>query len=153
MKIGIAALVIGSLFGFGLALSGMGQPQRVLGFLDVTGNFDPTLLFVMGAAVGVHFVGQRLARLRAAPLLVRAFPAYAFTQIDVRLLIGSALFGIGWGLAGFCPAPGILSAATGTREGLLFVGSMAAGMALFQAMEALRARTLTDETAGHPAAD
>lgn len=153
MKIGIAALVIGALFGFGLALSGMGQPQRVLGFLDVTGDFDPTLIFVMGAAVSVHFIGQRLARLRAAPLLVKAFPTYAFTRIDARLLLGSALFGIGWGLTGFCPAPGILSAATGTREGLLFVGSMAAGMALFHAMEALRARPLTDETAGQPAAD
>ena len=148
MKTSISALLIGGLFGFGLALSGMGQPQRVLGFLDVTGRFDPTLIFVMGGAVAVHFIGQRLARLRPAPLLVPAYPAYPFTQIDVRLILGSALFGIGWGLVGFCPAPGILSAATGTREGLFFVLSMAAGMALFHAMEALRARAVTAETGG-----
>lgn len=146
MKTGVASLLIGALFGFGLALSGMGQPQRVLGFLDVAGRFDPTLMFVMGGAVCVHFLGQRIARRRTAPLLVPAFPAYPFTRIDARLLIGSALFGIGWGLTGFCPAPGILSAATGTREGLIFVVSMAFGMALFHGMEWLRARPAEDET-------
>ena len=153
MKTGISALIIGVLFGLGLALSGMGQPQRVLGFLDWTGRFDPALLFVMATAVGVHFVGQRLARRRAAPVLVRAFPTYPFTQVDARLIGGSILFGIGWGLVGFCPAPGILSAATGTREGLLFVVSMAGGMALFHLVESLRSRALSDETGGAPAAD
>ena len=151
MKTGVAALLIGALFGFGLALSGMGQPQRVIGFLDVAGRFDPTLLFVMGGAVCVHFLGQRLARRRAAPILVSAFPSYPFTRIDARLLIGSALFGTGWGLTGFCPAPGILSAATGTREGLIFVVSMAAGMALFHGMEWLRARPAEDETGARAA--
>ena len=151
MKTGVAALLIGALFGFGLALTGMGQPQRVIGFLDVAGRFDPTLLFVMGGAVCVHFLGQRLARRRASPILVSAFPAYPFTRIDARLLIGSALFGAGWGLTGFCPAPGILSAATGTREGLVFVVSMAAGMALFHGMEWLRARPAEDETGARSA--
>ena len=151
MKTGVAALLIGALFGFGLALSGMGQPQRVIGFLDVAGRFDPTQLFVMGGAVCVHFLGQRLARRRASPILVSAFPAYPFTRIDARLLIGSALFGAGWGLTGFCPAPGILSAATGTREGLVFVVSMAAGMALFHGMEWLRARPAEDETGARSA--
>lgn len=151
MKTGLSALLIGGLFGFGLALSGMGQPQRVLGFLDFFGAFDPTLLFVMGGAVTVHFAGQRLARLRRAPLLVPAYPAYPFTSVDGRLLLGSSLFGIGWGLVGFCPAPGILSAATGTREGLLFVVSMAGGMALFHAMEAVRGRRAVDETGVEPA--
>ncbi|HET7787717.1 MAG TPA: DUF6691 family protein [Myxococcales bacterium] len=151
MKTGISSLLIGAMFGFGLALSGMGQPQRVIGFLDWTGAFDPTLLFVMGGAVTVHFAGQRLARLRKAPLLVPAYPAYPYTRIDGRLLLGSALFGIGWGLVGFCPAPGILSAAAGTREGLLFVVSMAGGMAIFQAMEAVRGRRAVDETGAEPA--
>ena len=146
MKTGISALCIGALFGFGLALSGLGQPQRVIGFLDWTGRFDPTLLFVMGAAVCVHFAGQRLARRRAAPLLVGAWPAYPLTRVDVRLLLGSALFGIGWGLVGFCPAPGIISAASGTREGLVFVAAMLAGMAAFHGLEALRARPTVDET-------
>jgi uncharacterized protein len=151
MKTGISSLLIGALFGFGLALSGMGQPQRVIGFLDWTGAFDPTLLFVMGGAVSVHFAGQRLARLRKAPLLVPAYPGYPYTDIDGRLLLGSALFGIGWGLVGYCPAPGILSAATGTREGLLFVVSMAGGMAIFHALEALRGRRAVDETGVEPA--
>ena len=151
MKTGISSLLIGALFGFGLALSGMGQPQRVIGFLDWTGSFDPTLLFVMGGAVSVHFAGQRLARLRKAPLLVAAYPAYPYTDIDGRLLLGSLLFGIGWGLVGFCPAPGILSAATGTHEGLLFVASMAGGMAIFHAMEVLRGRRAVDETGVEPA--
>jgi uncharacterized protein len=151
MKIGLSALLIGGLFGFGLALSGMGQPQRILGFLDFSGAFDPTLLFVMAGAVTVHFAGQRLARRRRAPLLAPAYPEYPFTRIDGRLLLGSALFGVGWGLSGFCPAPGILSAATGTREGFLFLVSMAFGMAIFQAMEALRGRRSVDETGVQPA--
>jgi uncharacterized membrane protein YedE/YeeE len=151
MKIGLSSLLIGALFGFGLALSGMGQPQRILGFLDFSGAFDPTLLFVMGGAVTVHFAGQRLARLRKAPLLAAAYPAYPYTTVDGRLLLGSALFGIGWGLAGFCPAPGILSAGTGTHEGLLFVISMGGGMAIFQAMETMRGRRAVDETGAQPA--
>jgi uncharacterized membrane protein YedE/YeeE len=146
MKTGVAALAIGAIFGFGLALSGMGQPQRVLGFLDWTGRFDPTLLLVIGGAVAVHFVGRRLVHRRARPMLVAEFPQLPFTRIDGRLVAGSLLFGLGWGLVGFCPAPGILSAASGTREGLIFVAAMAAGMALFHAIETLRARATTDET-------
>lgn len=148
MKTAISALLIGALFGLGLALSGMGQPQRVLGFLDWTGRFDPTLLFVMGGAVVVHLAGQRLRRLREKPVLVPAWPDYPFTRVDARLIGGSILFGIGWGLTGFCPAPGILSASAGTREGLLFVVSAAAGMIIFHVIEALRARPTTDETGG-----
>ena len=149
-KVLLSALGCGTLFGVGLGLSGMVQNQRVLGFLDVFGAFDPTLALVMGAAVGVHFVGQRIARRRRSPLLVPAFPDYPFTRIDGGLLAGSLVFGIGWGLVGFCPAPGIISAAVGTREGLLFVPSMLAGMALFHLVESLRARAVTDET-GAPA--
>ena len=150
MKVLLSALGCGSLFGVGLGLSGMVQPQKVLGFLDIFGAWDPTLALVMAAAVGVHFVGQRIARRRPAPLLVPAFPDYPFTRVDGRLVAGSLLFGIGWGVVGFCPAPGIISAAVGTREGLLFVPSMLAGMALFHLMESLRARAVADET-GAPA--
>ncbi len=146
MKVLLSALGCGTLFGVGLGLSGMVQPQKVIGFLDVFGAFDPTLALVMAAAVGVHFVGQQVAKRRPAPLLVPAFPDYPFTRIDARLVAGSLLFGLGWGLVGFCPAPGIISAAVGTREGLLFVPSMLAGMALFHAVESLRARAITDET-------
>ena len=145
-----SALGCGALFGAGLALSGMGQPQKILGFLSLT---DPTLVYVMVAALAVHFLGQRLARRMSRPLLVPAFPTYPFTRVDGRLLAGSLLFGLGWGIVGFCPAPGIISAAAGTREGLLFVPAMLGGMALFQLMESLRARAVADETGAAPAAD
>ncbi len=151
MKTGISAFFVGALFGLGLALCGLGQPQRVIGFLDWTGRFDPTLLFVMAAAVVVHFAGQRLARRRPTPVLVGTWPNYPFRRVDARLLLGSALFGIGWGLVGFCPAPGIISAASGTREGLIFVVAMLGGMAAFHAMESLRARRTVDETGAEPA--
>ena len=150
MKLLLSAFGCGALFGLGLAVSGMGQPQKIMGFLDIFGAFDPTLAFVMAAAVAVHFIGQRIARRFKAPLLVPAFPTYEFTRVDRRLVIGSLVFGIGWGMVGFCPAPGIISAGFGTREGLLFVPSMLAGMAIFHGMETLRSRALTDET-GAPA--
>jgi len=148
VKVGIAALASGVLFGAGLALSGMAQPQRVLGFLDFFGAFDPALALVMVGAIAVHFIAQRIARRRVAPLLTLAFPSYPFTQVDARLVGGSILFGLGWGIVGFCPAPGIISAGAGTREGLLFVPSMLAGMALYHAVAA---DPRQDETGG-PAA-
>lgn len=151
MKVAVAALFSGTLFGLGLGISGMGQPQRVLGFLDVGGAFDPSLALVLGAAVAVHFVGQRLLRRRGVPLLVAEPPRYALTRIDGRLLLGSAIFGIGWGISGFCPAPGILAAANGVREGLWFVVAMLAGMAAFHVLETLRSRAVGDETGGAPA--
>jgi uncharacterized membrane protein YedE/YeeE len=153
MKTGRSALLIGALFGGGLALSGMGQPQRILDFLDFTGAWDPALALVMVGAIGVHFIAQRIARRRPAPLLVQSWPSYPFTRIDARLLTGAAIFGLGWGLVGFCPAPGILSAAAGTREALLFVPAMLAGMLLFEGMERLRSRPTIDETGAQPAAD
>ena len=153
MKTGLSALLIGALFGAGLAVSGMAQPQRIIGFLDFTGAWDSSLALVMAGALAVHFAAQRLARRRPAPLLVPSWPTYAFTRIDGRLLAGSALFGLGWGMVGFCPAPGILSAAAGTREALIFVPAILAGMALFHGMEMLRARPVTDETGSVPVPD
>ncbi len=153
MKPGISAFLIGALFGGGLALSGMGQPQRIFGFLDFTGAWDPALALVMAGAVGVHFVAQRIARVRPAPLLVADWPTYPFTRIDGRLIAGAALFGLGWGTVGFCPAPAILSAAAGTREALIFVPAMLAGMAIFHGMEWFRARPTADETGVQPAAE
>jgi uncharacterized membrane protein YedE/YeeE len=151
VRTSVSALLIGALFGAGLAISGMGQPQKILGFLDFTGAWDPSLALVMAAALAVHFIAQRVSKRRPAPLLVAEWPTYPFTRVDARLLAGSALFGLGWGIVGFCPAPGILSAAAGTREGLLFVPAMLAGMALFHGMEKLRARSVSDETGGEPA--
>ena len=152
MKTNLSALFIGGLFGAGLAISGMAQPQKILGFLDFAGAWDPALGLVMVGAVGVHFVAHRIARRRPAPVLVPQWPTYPFARVDARLIGGSLLFGLGWGIVGFCPAPGIISAAAGTREGLLFVPAMLAGMGLFHWMETMRARAFSDETGGVTAA-
>lgn len=126
----IAALGVGLLFGLGLVVSQMINPARVIGFLDVTGRWDPTLAFVMAGALAVSFVGYRIVWRRPKPVLEEKFHLPTATQIDSRLLIGSALFGIGWGLSGFCPGPGITALSLGNAEPFLFVGAMLAGMGL-----------------------
>ncbi|TVP51630.1 MAG: YeeE/YedE family protein [Halomonas sp.] len=108
MKIA-AGYVAGLLFGLGLAISGMTDPARVLGFLDVAGAWDPTLIFVLGGAVVTSFIGYRLVFKRSAPLLGGVFQLPTKQELDVRLLGGAALFGIGWGLSGYCPGPAIAS--------------------------------------------
>lgn len=125
----VSALVAGALFAAGLVLSGMVRPSKVLGFLDVAGEWDPSLAFVMVGAIGVHAIAHVLARRRTAPFAAPSFPAY-LTRLDAPLLGGAALFGIGWGLAGYCPGPALVSAAAGMREALLFLPAMLAGMAL-----------------------
>lgn len=123
------AVLAGTLFGFGLSLSGMIDPARVLGFLDVaSGRWDPSLIFVLGGAVSVAVVGVLIQRSRATPVLDAEFYLPARTDIDRRLVLGSALFGIGWGLAGFCPGPAISALATGLTPVLLFVAAMIVGM-------------------------
>lgn len=124
----IIGLAAGLLFGFGLALGGMTDPAVVLAFLDVTGHWNPQLLFVMGAAVPVTFVGYRLV-LRHRPFCAPEFTLPTATRIDARLLGGAALFGLGWGLAGYCPGPAIASLGSGQAGVLLFVAAMLAGMA------------------------
>ena len=151
MKISLSALGCGILFGAGLALSGMVQPQKIFGFLDVAGAFDPSLLLVMAGALIVMIPAQILARRRAAPLLAPRFASLARLRVDRRLVVGSVLFGIGWGLSGFCPGPGIASAGVGVRDALWFLPSMTAGMLLFRAWEARAHRAVVDET-GLPAA-
>ncbi|MDC8803637.1 YeeE/YedE family protein [Halomonas pacifica] len=99
----------GLLFGLGLAISGMTDPARVLGFLDIAGAWDPTLMFVLGGAVVTTFIGYRLVWRRGAPLVGKAFQLPSRRDIDVRLLGGAALFGIGWGLSGYCPGPAFAS--------------------------------------------
>lgn len=101
-------LVSGLLFGAGLIVSGMADPAKVLGFLDVSGNWDPSLLLVMVAAVAVTAIGYRLAWRRKRPWLAPSFDLPTNRQIDTRLLAGAAIFGIGWGLAGICPGPGLV---------------------------------------------
>lgn len=106
------AFAAGALFAAGLGISGMTQPSKVIGFLDVAGAWDPSLLFVMGAAVAVHFVLGRIIRRRATPLWDTSFHLPTRKDIDARLVFGAAMFGIGWGLGGFCPGPGIVAAAS-----------------------------------------
>ncbi|MDH0612475.1 MULTISPECIES: YeeE/YedE family protein [unclassified Agrobacterium] len=123
------ALTAGALFGFGLSLSGMVDPTRVSGFLDVaSGHWDPSLIFVLGGAVMVAVPGVLLSRFFAKPVLAEDFSLPAKTRIDRPLITGSAIFGVGWGLAGFCPGPALSAFALGLMPVVLFVCAMIAGM-------------------------
>lgn len=123
------ALLAGAIFGIGLSLSGMIDPARVLGFLDIaSGHWDPSLAFVLGGAVAVAVPGVILQRRLTRPLLDTQFHLPRKTQIDQRLFAGSTLFGIGWGLAGFCPGPAISATLMGLPSVLLFVAAMVIGM-------------------------
>ena len=126
----IPALAAGTLFGAGLTLSGMTDPQRVRGFLDLFGRWDPTLAFVMGGAVMVMVVAWRLRSRMGHPLFAEKFVLPGRSNLDSRLIGGSALFGIGWGLAGLCPGPAIASLALAPAAVLPFVVAMLAGMAI-----------------------
>lgn len=125
-------LVSGTLFGAGLALSGMTDPARVRGFLDVFGAWDPTLVFVMGGAVLVMAVAWRIRNRMGAPIFAERFSLPDRTDLDRRLIIGSILFGIGWGIAGLCPGPAVASLALAPLTVLPFVLAMLAGMAAQQ---------------------
>ena len=131
----IAALASGLLFGSGLALSGMTDARRVLAFLDVTGAWDPTLLFVLGAAVATTAVLTRPVMRRARPVLAQAFQVPAARRIDARLLAGAAIFGVGWGLAGYCPGPVLAGLGVLSSESLVFLPAMLAGMLLHRLIE------------------
>ncbi len=124
------ALVTGIVFGAGITLSGMINPAKVLNFLDIAGLWDPSLIFVMGGAVVVTFVGYRLVWRRGAPLFGGRFQLPTATAIDARLVGGSALFGIGWGIAGFCPGAAIPALGTGRWEVMLFLAAVGVGLAL-----------------------
>ncbi|MCA9679540.1 MAG: YeeE/YedE family protein, partial [Myxococcales bacterium] len=124
-----AAFGAGLLFGLGLVLAGMTIPAKVIGFLDITsaqGAWDPSLMFVMGGAIAVHAVALRLVRRRGAPLFDRTFHLPTRKDLDLLLLAGAAIFGVGWGLAGYCPGPGLVSAAGGMGAGATFVAAMLA---------------------------
>lgn len=135
----LAALACGVVFGFGLAISGMLDPARVQGFLDVFGAWDPSLAFVLGGAVTVAFGGMFLVRAMRHPVLDDDFHIPTNTRIDARLILGSAIFGIGWGLGGFCPGPAIASLSVGFIQSFVFVGCMVAGMVLHEHFVARRA--------------
>lgn len=128
----LIALLSGAIFGAGLALSGMMDPARVRGFLDIFGAWDPTLAFVMGGAVLVMAVAWAIQRRMAGPAIDTEFHLPGTVLIDRRLIGGAVLFGIGWGLAGLCPGPAIASLGTALAPAAIFVAAMLAGMGLFR---------------------
>jgi uncharacterized protein len=126
----LAALGCGLVFGLGLAVSGMMNPAKVIGFLDVAGDWDPTLVFVMGGALLVTIPGYSVILKRRRPVLAGSFSLPTKKSLDAPLIWGSALFGVGWGLVGFCPGPAVAAIGTGLPAVLGFVAAMIAGMAL-----------------------
>lgn len=126
----LTALTCGVIFGFGLSLSGMLDPARVRGFLDVGGAWDPSLAFVLGGGVMVAFGGMALRRRLRRPAFGEAFHLPATTPIDMRLILGSAIFGIGWGMAGLCPGPALAALSLGLAPVMVFVVAMLSGMTI-----------------------
>ncbi|MGC6511899.1 MAG: DUF6691 family protein [Parvibaculales bacterium] len=123
-----AGFFCGALFGLGLAVSGMLNPAKVSGFLDLAGAWDPSLAFVMGGGLAVNLVAFRMIQKRRRPVLTENFDLPKATKIDRRLIVGSALFGVGWALGGLCPGPAIAGLAYGSSEAVLFFVSMMAGL-------------------------
>ena len=137
---GLSEFVVGLLFGFGLILSGMTDPGKVIGFLDLFGKWDPSLAFVMGGAIAVGFFAFRVAQTRTRNFLGGAMRLPTSKDIDQRLVVGSLVFGAGWGLAGFCPGPALVSLGAGQDKAVVFVIAMVLGMLAFEWLEGRRAK-------------
>lgn len=135
MKNNLSALIVGFIFALGLGISGMTRPEKIIGFLDIFGNWDPSLMFVMLGAIVVHFITYGLIRRRKTPLLSLAWHVPEKTKITPSLVIGSAIFGMGWGLAGYCPGPAITSLASFQLRPALFVIAMIGGMYAFKRLD------------------
>ena len=131
----IAALFAGLVFGLGLIVSGMANPAKVLGFLDLGGNWDPSLAFVMAGAIAVGAVAFTVANRRSRSMLGAEMRLPSARHLDRRLILGSMLFGIGWGVAGFCPGPALVSLGMGEVKALVFVAAMLVGMGVFELFE------------------
>jgi uncharacterized protein len=132
------ALISGLIFGFGLILSGMANPAKVLGFLDLAGLWNPSLAFVMGGAIAVGVIAFAIARKRSASLLGLPMHLPTSREIDKRLVLGGLAFGIGWGVAGICPGPALVLLGAGSVKGLVFVVAMLVGMGIFELLEIRR---------------
>jgi uncharacterized membrane protein YedE/YeeE len=130
-----SALLAGLVFGLGLIVSGMANPAKVLGFLDVTGAWDPSLAFVMGGAIAVGLVSFAVARRRTVSFLGLDMKLPTARHIDRRLVVGNLMFGVGWGLAGLCPGPALVALGAGEAKAVVFVLSMLAGMGVFEWFE------------------
>ncbi len=141
----VVAFISGLIFAVGLALSGMTQPGKVIGFFDFSRgleSWDPSLAFVMAGGMAVFLPTFRFARTRTRPFAAERFRLPTSNDIDRRLIVGASLFGIGWGMAGYCPGPAITSLGTGSINAALLVGSMLAGMKLFQVLDRATSRAL-----------
>ena len=134
----VFALGSGFVFGTGLWISGMANPKKVLGFLDVTGNWDASLLLVMGGAVAVTLIGFRLVLRNKKPLFEENFHLPQHSDIDFPLVAGAAVFGIGWGIAGYCPGPAITALSTLSTESIVFVAAMVVGSLLHRLVQRVR---------------
>ncbi len=131
----ITSLIAGLVFGIGLIISGMTNPAKVLGFLDLAGLWDPSLALVMGGAIAVGVVAFQIVRKRSTSLLGDPIRLPSATQVDRRLLLGGVAFGIGWGLAGFCPGPALASLAAGGTKPAIFTVAMIGGMVIYELIE------------------
>jgi uncharacterized membrane protein YedE/YeeE len=136
----ISEFLVGLVFGLGLILSGMTDPGKVIGFLDLAGLWDPSLALVMGGAIAVGFFAFAIAKKRTVNFFGGALHLPKSNQIDKPLVIGAVLFGAGWGLAGFCPGPGLVSLASGNAKGAFFVAFMLVGMQLFEIFNRITAK-------------
>ncbi len=134
------AFLSGLVFGLGLIVSGMANPAKVIGFLDLAGAWDPSLALVMAGAIGVGVFAFRVAHQRMETMLGVELKLPKLTHIDRRLIVGSVLFGVGWGIGGFCPGPGIVALGAGESKAAVFVASMIAGMLIFEWLEKRAAR-------------
>jgi uncharacterized membrane protein YedE/YeeE len=136
----LIAFISGLIFGVGLIVSGMTNPAKVIGFLDLAGAWDMSLAFVMGGAILVGFIAFRMAAKRPEALLGDAMCLPVATRIDRRLIGGALVFGVGWGLAGYCPGPAVASLLSGSGKPVIFVVAMLAGMAIFEIQDRLAHR-------------
>jgi uncharacterized protein len=143
MKVLAVSFFSGVIFALGLGLSGMTRPIKVIGFLDFFGTWDATLAFVMVGAIGVYFFACRRAATMASPLLAPSFALPQRRDLDVRLIGGAAIFGVGWGLGGFCPGPALTSLASGALPVLIFVAAMVIGMYLHARVSGLSVSGVT----------
>jgi len=133
IRFAIVSGLTGLIFGLGLVVSGMANPAKVIGFLDLSMPWDPSLMFVMGGAIAIGLPGFYLAKRRKTSMLGMPMNLPANTQLDKKLLLGAVLFGAGWGIGGFCPGPAVVAAASLATDGLIFVTAMLAGMFVFSA--------------------
>ena len=131
IRFAIVSGLTGLIFGLGLVVSGMANPAKVIGFLDLSMPWDPSLMFVMGGAIAIGLPGFYLAKRRKTSMLGMPMNLPANTQLDKKLLLGAVLFGAGWGIGGFCPGPAVVAAASLATDGLIFVTAMLAGMFVF----------------------